>query len=104
MSKIKVVGALILILSMVLFFLSSYVHNENREYSTILNLINREKASTQEVSKTIFYMYRNSEKSSNKLNKSIEKYLKNSKLHKNNFTKKESIITLLDNFYFSIEL
>ena len=59
MNKIKIAGVLLFILSIGLAILFYYTNNQNRVNTTLLNTINEQKAFTQEISKNIFYIYKN---------------------------------------------
>ena len=59
MNKIKIVGALVFILSSILAFISVSIANKNRADITTLSSLSQQKELVQEVSKSIFYSYRN---------------------------------------------
>jgi hypothetical protein len=112
MTKIKVVGGLIFILSITLAILSSYISNENRVNNTLLNVINEQKAFTQEISKNIFYIYKNKNASTIQLNNSIKKFIDNinskstlfTQVNSSDIQNKNHQITLLWNeFYLKIQ-
>jgi methyl-accepting chemotaxis protein len=77
MNKIKIVGGLVFGLIIVLAFLSNHITTQNRLNSDYLNRINKQKALAQEVTQSILYGYKNRDSSSNKMQKSIESFLKN---------------------------
>lgn len=77
MTKIKVVGILILILSISLIILSSSINDKNIVHNNIIDTINKQKTFTQEISRNIFYVYRNRDASISELNDSIDKYIDN---------------------------
>ena len=77
MTKIKIVGLLVFILSIALAILSSHISNENRINNNLLNTINAQKAFTQEISKNIFYIYKNKNASTLQLDDSIKKFINN---------------------------
>ncbi|MCK5294981.1 MAG: hypothetical protein KAJ49_10030 [Arcobacteraceae bacterium] len=62
MKKIKIVGILIILLSILLILIAQYIDNQNKLKSDILETINQQQAYTQEISKNIFYMYRDKDK------------------------------------------
>ncbi|WP_373035973.1 hypothetical protein [Sulfurimonas sp.] len=112
MTKIKVAGLLIFILSIALASLSSYISNENRINNNILDTINAQKGFTQEISKNIFYIYRNNNASSQQLDDSIRKFINNlnnkDEILKNinsESIKKESdeIVILWNQFYLYVQ-
>ncbi len=77
MTNIKVVGGLIFILSIALALLSSYISNENRVNNRLIESINTQKAFTQEISKNIFYIYKNKNGSTKQLDDSMKKFINN---------------------------
>ena len=77
MTKIKIVGILVFILSIALGLLSSYISNENKINNDVLDSINSQKAFTQEISKNIFYIYKNQDASTEQLDDSIRKFINN---------------------------
>ncbi|MCK5855079.1 MAG: hypothetical protein KAG56_07650 [Sulfurovaceae bacterium] len=103
MNKIKIIGSLVFIVSTMLALLSSYIATQNREHSRDLNFINRQKDFTQEISKSIFYSYRNGDNGSKNLDITIKKYIKNAKINESEFTKNRQIITLWNRFYEDVQ-
>jgi methyl-accepting chemotaxis protein len=76
MNKIKVMGVLIFILSISLAILSNSISQHNKTNNKTLQTINEQKAFTQEISKNIFYIYKNKDASNTQLNNSIKKFIK----------------------------
>ena len=77
MNKIKIAGIVIFILSIALVFLSSHISDENKINNNLLDTINEQKAFTQEISKNIFYIYKNKNASTKQLDDSIKKFINN---------------------------
>ena len=77
MTKIKVVGIIIIILSISFIILSSSINDKNIVHNNIIDTINKQKTFTQEISRNIFYVYRNRDASISELNESIDKYIDN---------------------------
>jgi len=75
MNKIKVVGGLIFILSVALAILSNSIGKQNRANIISLERITYQKAFTQEIAKSIFYLYQNRDSSSKTIDNSISKFL-----------------------------
>lgn len=75
MKKIKIVGAFIFILSVILASLSYYISTQNMQNDNILKNINEKKAFTQEISKTIFYKYKRNDISTKDLDILINNFL-----------------------------
>jgi len=112
MTKIKVVGVLVFILSIALAFLSSYISNQNKVNNDILDNINSQKFFTQEISKNIFYIYRNQNASTKQLDDSIRKFIDNLNnkdeiLNKINSiaikNKSDEIVILWNKFYLHVQ-
>lgn len=77
MTKIKISGLFVFLLSIILAFLSSHISEQNKINNNLLNTINEKKAFTQEISKNIFYIYRNKNGSIIQLEESIKNFSKN---------------------------
>lgn len=103
MNRIKIVGGLIFLVSILLALLSSFISSQNRINSEMLSFINEQKAFTQEISKLIFYTYRNGENSSELLDKNIKEYLNNTKINKDALTQNRQIATLWNIFYADVQ-
>ena len=97
------VGASLLILSVVLLFLSNFIASENRLNIGTLNYLNQQKAFTQEISKSIFYTYRNSNKSTENLESTIKKYVENSQKNETKFKQNRVTSTLWNIFYADVQ-
>lgn len=103
MHKIKVVGGFVFLLSIILALLSNFIATQNRENSNRLSFIHEQKAFTQEISKSIFYTYRNGKKHDEVLDKTIKNYLKNAELNEDEFTQNRLITTLWNSFYADVQ-
>ena len=77
MNKIKIVGALVFTLSILLAVLFNYVSQQSKISTEILDTINHQKAFTQEISKNIFYIYKNQNASTKQLDDSIKSFVQN---------------------------
>ncbi len=77
MNKIKLLAALIFVLSLVLAYYSKYISSQNEINLRLLKTINEQKAFTQEISKNIFYIYRNRDASTAQLDESIKRFVEN---------------------------
>ncbi len=112
MTKIKIVGALIFVLSIILAILSGYISNQTKINTDLLNNINTQKGFTQEISKTIFYIYKNQNTNHKELNNYIKKFANNMNNQKKNFTEisnsefekqNKKIIKLWNEFYLYVQ-
>ncbi|MBU1658951.1 hypothetical protein KKG72_07880 [bacterium] len=112
MTKIKITGILIFSISIILAVLSSYISNQNKIQNDLLNSINEKKAFTQEISKNIFYIYKNQNISTKQIDDLIEKFIIT--INKQNETLDEisgsalgedgsEIINLWNRFYLSVQ-
>jgi len=77
MNKIKFVAALILLLVVILALFSRYIAIQNSANINLLKTINEQKAFTQEISKNIFYIYKNKDASVKQLDRSIALFIEN---------------------------
>ncbi len=75
MTKIKIIGAFIFIISITLGILFSFVNKQNRDNNNLLKTINQQKSFTQEISKNIFYISKHKDSSISQLNDSIKQFL-----------------------------
>ncbi len=112
MSNIKIAGAFIFILSLILAILFNYTSKQNSINSELLNSINMQKAFTQEISKNIFYIYKNKISSHKELNTHIKNFseLMNSRKRNLNTTTSDEIgkqnkklVKLWNEFYLSVQ-
>jgi len=85
MNKIKILGIMIFLLLLLLVVIVNYIDKQNKQKSNILTLINQQKDYTQEISKNIFYIYRNPNHPSIQLDKAVENFT-------NNLNKKDRIL------------
>ena len=112
MTKIKIVGVLVFTLSIILAVLFNHVSEHSKISNNLLDTINQQKAFTQEISKNIFYIYKNNNASSSQLDDSIKSFISNMnnreiKLHKiNSIAIKEQsakILVLWNTFYLEVQ-
>jgi methyl-accepting chemotaxis protein len=103
MNRIKVVGGLVFALLIILAILSISIVKQNRENSNSLSFIHEQKAFTQEISKSIFYIYKNGDNSPETLDKTIKKYIENVKINESEFSQNEIIATLWNIFYADVQ-
>ncbi|MEA1891125.1 MAG: hypothetical protein U9N33_00270 [Campylobacterota bacterium] len=112
MTKIKIVGALIFSLSIILALLFNNISHQNKINKEQLDLINEQKSFTQEIAKNIFYIYKNQNISTQALDDSIKKFINN--LNKKNIIanqvdsisikkKNEEIVLLWNEFYLLVQ-
>lgn len=99
MYKIKVVSVLIFILSIVLALLFNTISEQNRVNTAFMSMINEQKSYTQEISKSILYLYKNRGSSTEQLDSNIEKFLANMR-HKNEGSPQHTVLVKMwDEFY-----
>jgi len=112
MTKIKIVGALVFTISILLTILFNYVSQKNKISNNILNTINQEKALTQEISKNIFYIYKKNDTSDFQLKNSIKSFfntINNKENELNNINSQaiknqnNKILILWNKFYLKVE-
>jgi len=103
MKKIKIVGGLIFLLSVISALLFSYISDKNKANIDSLSFINEQKSFTQEISKSILYLHRNRGGSSKQLDKNIEKFLENKSHEQKSLNQNDNIDKLWDEFYLSVQ-
>lgn len=112
MTKIKIVGALVFTLSIVLAILFNHVNEQSKISNNLLDTINQQKAFTQEISKNIFYIYKNPTASNTQLDDSIKSFVSNMNSREEKLNgvnsiaiKKQSakILILWNNFYLEVQ-
>ena len=112
MTKIKIVGALIFMLSVYLALFSITLSQNHTQNNAILETINQQKDFTQEISKNIFYIYKSQNKSSVKLDALIQKFvdsMNNKRTDNPMFSSKEiqkeneKILLLWNEFYLYVQ-
>jgi methyl-accepting chemotaxis protein len=112
MTKIKIVGALVFSISILLTILFNYVSQKNKISNDILKTINQEKALTQEISKNIFYIYKKNDTSDFQLNNAIQSFfndINNKENELNNINslaiknQNSKILILWNKFYLKVE-
>ncbi len=111
MNKIKIAGIILFIVTVALVFVSINIGEHNKINNNLLEIINKQKAFTQEVSKNIFYIYKNKNTSIAQLNHSIKEFLQNmdtkSKLEdiSSDKVKKQNkkIVILWNEFYLNVQ-
>ncbi|MDO8454802.1 MAG: hypothetical protein Q7S59_09550 [Sulfurimonas sp.] len=112
MTKIKIISILIFFLLILLTFFSIYIGREDKINTDLLDTINTQKAFTQEISKNIFYTYKNKDASTQQLDDSIKKFLSNMSnkdkifmdIHSDSIKKQAEKIALLWNkFYLHVQ-
>ena len=112
MNKIKIVGALVFTLSIILAILFNHVSEQSKIGNNILDTINQQKAFTQEISKNIFYIYKHRTASSSQLDSSIKSFVSNMNSRDNKLDKMDSIaikeqsakiLILWNSFYLEVQ-
>lgn len=109
MNKIKIIGILILISSLTLAIISHYIYKQNNINNSLVDTMNEQKAFIQDISKNVFYIYKNKDCPTKQLDKSINNFLNNMnkrlKSISSNLVKRQSdkIIILWNQFYQNVE-
>lgn len=103
MNKIKIIGTLVFLLSVTLAFLFNYTSEKNIKHTEFLNTINEQKDFTQEISKNIFYIYKDKECSTTTLDESIKSFLHQMDTKKQKLQLNKEIITLWNKFYLLVQ-
>jgi len=103
MYKIKVVGILIFVLSLVLALIFNTISKQNKINRDSLSIINEQKSYTQEISKSVLYLSKNIGSSSEQLDINVKKFLENMKHKKIDSKEHNNLILLWKEFYASVE-
>lgn len=112
MTKIKIIGVLIFALSILLAILSAYISNQNKINNNLLQTINTQKSFTQEISKTIFYIYKNKNSSNKELDILIKRFVSimnsdNKEITDISYEKimlqNKKIVSIWNDFYLSVQ-
>ena len=103
MKKIKIVGAFIFILSIILAVLFNYTSKESLIHTNLTDTINKQKNFTQEISKNIFYIYKNKDSSTKTLDSSVKHFLKHMRSKEQTLKRSEKIIKLWNDFYLHVQ-
>jgi len=112
MTKIKIIGALVFTSSILVTVLFNYANEQSKISNALLNTINQQKAFTQEISKNIFYIYKNKNASLIQLDNSLKGFIlnmnsKDKKINQmNSIAIKEQsvkILSLWNSFYLEVQ-
>ena len=103
MNKIKIVGVLIFVLSIILVLLFNIISKQNRDNTSSLSIINEQKSYTQEISKSVLYLSKNKGSSTEQLDSNIKKFLANMKHAKVDSPQHDNLIVLWKEFYADVE-
>jgi len=112
MTKIKIVGVLIFSISILLALLSSQISKHNKANNDFLDIVNAQKAFTQDIAKNIFFIYRYRKTSTSELDKSIKAFINNMKKKdrlvvqknaKDTSDKLEDITNVWNNYYLLVQ-
>jgi len=101
MFKIKVVSVLIFVLSIILALLFNTISEKNRVNSAFMSMINEQKSYTQEISKSILYLYKNRGSSTEQLDSNIEKFLANM-AHKHEDSPQHDVLVKMWNEFYAV--
>jgi len=103
MHKIKVLGAIIFVLSLVSILLFTTISKQNRINISSLSMINEQKSYTQEISKAVLYLSKNRGSSSKVLDSYVEKFLANMKHKKEDSPQHAELVELWNEFYVLVQ-
>jgi len=100
MKKIKIVGIIIPFIAILLVILSYFNIEHSLTNRDILNALNSQKAFTQDISKNIFFIYKNKDSSTHNLDEITKKFLKNKNI---NSIQNKKIAKLWNKFYKDVQ-
>ena len=99
MFKIKVVSVLIFVLSIILALLFNTISEQNRVNTAFMSMINEQKSYTQEISKSILYLYKNRGSTTEQLDSNIEKFLANMAHKHEDSPQHDGLVKMWNEFY-----
>ena len=103
MNKIKIVGALIFVLSIALALLFNHISTQNRVHTDSLSMINEQKSYTQEISKAVLYLSKNRGSSDKQLDSYIDKFVANMTHEKEETSQHRVLVELWEEFHLLVQ-
>lgn len=103
MKKIKIVGALIFLLSLTLAAVFYQTSKTISQQNALINIMNEQKNFTQEISKHIFYIYKYPESTTKRLDESIKLFSNSMNRREQGLQKNKKIMDLWNNFYLHVQ-
>ena len=103
MTKIKIIGALIFLFSLLLAFIFSHTSKNVTRHNDEIAVMNAQKNFTQDISKNIFYFYKNPNSSSKALDDSIKLFLESMDNQEKGVHEDEKIRKLWNDFYLHVQ-
>lgn len=76
-TKIKIIGALLIILTLSIIAVTIYLNQNNIKDALIINIAGKERMLTQKISKNVFYLYHNESIDFSELDNAIEEFIYN---------------------------
>jgi len=73
-TKIKILGAGLILTILSLIVLTIYLNQKNIKYSLVINIAGKERMLTQKISKNVFYLYHKQELDFNELDNAVEEF------------------------------
>ncbi|MEA2019763.1 MAG: type IV pili methyl-accepting chemotaxis transducer N-terminal domain-containing protein [Campylobacterota bacterium] len=74
-TKIKIIGASLVLLMLALIGLTIYLNQKNVKDALIINIAGKERMLTQKISKNIFYLYQSNVSNFNELDNAVEEFI-----------------------------
>jgi hypothetical protein len=103
MRKIKIIGALIFVFSLLLAFIFNYTSTSIVHHNNEISVMNAQKNFTQDISKNIFYFYKHPDSSSKALDDSIKLFLESMNNQEKGLHEDEKIRKLWNDFYLHVQ-
>jgi len=103
MNRIKIAGGLIFVLSVALAMLFGHITTKSRDSRITLSMISDQKSFTQEIAKSVLYIYKNRGSTTKELESNIEKFLANMARQNIELDKSEYILELWTEFYSMVQ-
>jgi len=74
-TKIKILGALLVVLMLSLIALTIYLNEKNIKDALVINIAGKERMLTQKISKNVFYLYQNNSINFSELDDAVEEFV-----------------------------
>lgn len=116
-TKIKVLGALLIVLMLSVIATTIYLNQQNQKDALIINIAGKQRMLTQKIAKNIFYIHYSSNKDFYELNAAVDEFIKGLNILRHGDSQKKispvptyqislqqtEINTLWDNFYQNVQ-
>lgn len=103
MKKIKFLGAVIFVLSLLLALIFTHTHTRSLEHKKNIDILGKQKDFTQEISKNIFYIYQSKGYGDDELNSVVKLFIDNMNSQDDSVEVNKKIVHLWNKFYLLVQ-